>query len=377
MTKRRRFGLSTRIVLATGLVIVVGVAAALVTSLTIGPREFRKHLVAAGAIPTSPQLEHIEQAYRASNIASLAVALAISLIGALGLGMWVARTVATPLAVLARSARRMAAGHGAEPVAMPVEAPELVEVVTAFNAMASQIEHTEDTRRQMLTDLGHELRTPIATIEGYLDGLEDGVVAWDGATLAVLRAQTHRLLRLTDDINAVSRAQEGRYDLALEPVSAAVLLDDAHAAARDAYSSRGVLLSVDAADVRDVQVNADTERMAQVFANLLDNALRHSEPGGQVELFGRLDGSAVLLEVVDTGTGIAPEHLPHLFERFYHVQPDDPTGRGDQTSGSGVGLTISRALVESHGGRLTASSEGPGRGAVFTISLPTLGDYHE
>ncbi|MGA8978164.1 MAG: HAMP domain-containing sensor histidine kinase, partial [Pedococcus sp.] len=221
------------------------------------------------------------------------------------------------------------------------------------------------TRRQILADLAHEMRTPLAAIEAHLEAVEDGVRELDTETLGVLHGATQRLHRLAEDIGTVSRAQEGQIDLRATRTSPATLLASAAAAAEEAYAGRGVTLVVGASDAPDVV--ADPERLGQVLGNLLENALRHTPAGGRVELAAAASRRGwVELTVRDNGAGIADEHLARIFERFYRADPARPHERG----GSGIGLTISRALVEAHGGRLTARSAGAGQGATFVIELP-------
>ena len=213
------------------------------------------------------------------------------------------------------------------------------------------------------------MRTPLASIEAHLEAVEDGVRELDDATLTVLHEGTSRLQRLAEDIGSVSRAEEGRLESRPVLSSPQELLESAAAAARDAFDAKGVGLAVEARTVTG-EVLVDPQRMAQVLGNLLDNALRHTSSGGTVSLALRQpDPGWVELDVRDTGEGIAPEHLPHLFERFYRADP----ARGRSRAGSGIGLTISRALVEADGGGLSASSPGPGGGSTFTVRLPVAG----
>jgi signal transduction histidine kinase len=217
----------------------------------------------------------------------------------------------------------------------------------------------------LLADLGHELRTPVATIEAYVDAAEDGVTVADEDTWAVLRTQTTRLRRLTEDIAAVSRAEEHQLDLHLRRVTAVELVGAAISAARHRYDAKDVgLRDVTAADLPPL--DADPERIAQVLGNLLDNALRHTPSGGRVTVTADYDPVGIRFAVTDTGEGIAAEHLPHVFERFYRADESRDRTHG----GSGIGLAIVRAVVAEHGGRVAASSDGPGMGAVFSVTLP-------
>jgi two-component system, OmpR family, sensor histidine kinase BaeS len=194
--------------------------------------------------------------------------------------------------------------------------------------------------------------------------MEDGVVRPEPETLALLRAEAARLRRLVEDVATVSRAEERQLDLRPSPVDPAALVAEAVQAARPAYETKGVALETRA--VRLPRVVADADRLSEVLRNLLDNALRHTPSGGSVLASAEPSGDGVALAVEDTGEGIAPEHLPRLFERFYRAD----AGRARARGGSGIGLTIVRAIVEAHGGTIHAESKGIGRGARFVVALP-------
>jgi signal transduction histidine kinase len=208
------------------------------------------------------------------------------------------------------------------------------------------------------------MRTPLATLEAHLEALQDGVRRLDEATFDVLAGSTERLRRLANDIGAVSRAQEGELEIHLEPADPGDLVEAATGACADRYRDKGVALTTDLG--ADVSVLADPSRMGQVLANLLDNALRHTPAGGSVRVSCRRTVRGVEIEVADSGEGIEPAHLSHVFDRFYRADP----ARNSRHGGSGIGLTISKALVEAQGGELFARSDGPGLGASFTIHLP-------
>jgi len=201
----------------------------------------------------------------------------------------------------------------------------------------------------------------------YLEALEDGVAVLDAETVALLRAQGERLTRLSEDLSAVTRAESGEMTLSLEPCLPSVLLEAAYLAAKDAAAGLGVTLVVDAAGGLPA-VQADPGRMAQVLGNLVDNALRHTSAGGEVRLAAQAVGAGVELSIADDGAGISAEHLPHVFERFYRVD----TARDRVHGGSGIGLAITKALVEAHGGGVRAFSAGAGRGARFEVTLPAI-----
>jgi signal transduction histidine kinase len=229
--------------------------------------------------------------------------------------------------------------------------------------MAGRLAGVETTRRRLLADVGHELRTPVATIEAYVDAAEDGVAVAGEDTWSVLRTQTSRLRRLAEDIAAVSRVEEHQLDLQIRRVDAGDVVRSAAASALPRATAKGVQLLVHGGE-GNLDIDADPERIGQVLTNLLDNALRHTPPGGRICLAVERTPDAIRLAVTDTGEGISAEHLPHIFERFYRVDPNHDGG------GSGIGLAVARAIVDVHKGRIEATSDGPGTGATFTVTLP-------
>jgi two-component system sensor histidine kinase BaeS len=373
---RRRPGLAVRLLAAQLLVAGAALVATAAVAAAVGPSLFRRHLGHV-AHTSSPEqaTAHAEQAFRTANLLAFGVALVAALLAAAAVSAFVTRRISRPVAALATAAADVADGRYHVTIPPASLGSEFDTLTRSFTAMAARLDGVETTRRRLLADLAHEMRTPVATLAGYLEALEDGVATADAPTLATLREQTRRLTRLAADIAAVSRAEEHQLALHPVPTAPAALLEAAARAAADRYVDRDVALTVTAEpDLSPVSVDAD--RLGQVLGNLLDNALRHTPPGGRVSLraaHGRPAGhppgqpaaATVLLEVTDTGDGVPAEHLPHLFERFYRVDAARDRGHG----GSGIGLAIARALVEAHDGRLTAMSRGPGAGATFTVEL--------
>ena len=364
-----RAGLASRLMLAQVLVLGASVVTAGAVAAVVGPPLFHQHLLEAGETPDSPQLAHIEQAYRDASLLSLAVALLIALACAAAVTWYVTRRMQAPLDALANAAREVSRGHLGARVGPLGAGTEFDELGHAFNLMASQLEETEDTRRRLLSDLAHELRTPIATLTVYCEGLRDGVTTWNADTERVMTEQTERLARLAADLDDISRAEEGRMALELAPTPVRELLWSAAQARREAFARQGVELDVRADASADVHVEADPRRVGQVLDNLLANALRHTPQGGAVQLFARGVHDAVEIVVADTGDGMSEDQLPHVFERFYRGD----TARDRDRGGSGLGLTISRAIADAHGGSLVADSPGPGQGSTFTLMLPVAG----
>lgn len=365
MSRTRRPGLAVRLLAAQLAVVVAAAIAAGLAAIAVGPSIFRSHLgqdthlaVPAGAAA------HAEQAFRDAGAISLAVALLAALVAATAVSTFATRRITRPAQALAAAAADVSAGRYDIDLPPPALGREFDTLTSAFGTMAAQLRQVEVTRRRLLADLAHEMRTPVATLDGYMEGVEDGIAAWDTDTAVMLRTQTRRLARLAEDITAVSKAEEGQLDLRPVTTTAAQLVDAAVAAAADRHTQRGVALTSDIA-IGLPALTVDPDRIGQVLGNLLDNALRHTPPGGQVRLRAFSTAGEVSLEVADTGPGIPEEHLAHVFERFYRVD----TARDRTHGGSGVGLAIAKALVEAHGGRISAHST-PGFGATFTLTLP-------
>jgi signal transduction histidine kinase len=357
--------LAVRLLLAQGLVVLASVGTAVAVASFVGPPLFHQHMLEAGHTPSSPELVHIEQAYIDASAVSLGVALVIALACAFAVTWYVSRRLQRPVSAMTVAAGDLARGSYAVRVPPTGAGPELDTLADSFNLMAERLERVEDTRRRLLSDLAHEMRTPLATLHVYVEGLEEGVATWDEETSRVITGQLERLTRLAEDLDDVSRAEEGRIALELEDQSVAELLAAAHEHVRAAYAAKGVRLDVDAGDP-DCRTRIDRQRIGQVLGNLLSNALRHSPSGSGVTLSARPDADRVVIEVADTGDGLTAEQLPHVFERFYRGD----SARDRDHGGSGIGLTISKALVEAHGGRISAQSAGPGRGSTFTVVLP-------
>ena len=366
-TRRPEPGLGTRLFLAQTLTAGVAALTLWAVAAAVGPAIFHAHLHRAAGVVPAETSRHVEEAFSSASAISIGVALVASLATALAVSAYVARRIAGPVGRLARAVQELASGCYNVRVPPAALGPEFATLTGSFNEMAGRLGSIETTRRRLLADLGHEMRTPLATLDAYLDGLEDGVVALEPASLAVLRTQTRRLTRLTEDITAVSRAEEHQLDLHLRPTTVNALTAAALTAAADRFRGKGVDLIIQAVP-EQLPVVVDPDRIGQVLGNLLDNALRHTPAGGQVTLRAQASGHTVTIAVSDTGEGIPAEHLPHLFERFYRVD----SARDRVHGGSGIGLAIAKALVEAHGGQIAATSAGPGRGSTLLVTLPRV-----
>jgi two-component system, OmpR family, sensor histidine kinase BaeS len=345
------------------LVIGVGVLTLAGVALLLGPPIFRHHVHEAVGEVTEDMSLHLDEAFSTTLLLAVAVGVTAAALAALIVSWLLSSRIAQPVEQLSSTAARIAVGHLDARAPLPAVDDELGDLATTFNDMAAALEHTEQRRQRLLRDVAHELRTPLATIEGYLEGLEDGVVDPGPATWETLRDASNRLQRLVDDLALVSRAEEGMLELEAAPIDLAGLVERAARAGATAVTRARLTLRTKVAE--DLPpILGDDARLRQVLGNLFDNAIRHTPPGGTVTLRADRADRAVVVEVADTGPGIPVADLPHVFERFYR---SDPARSGH--AGSGIGLTISRAIVHAHGGELTARNL-EGGGASLTLVLP-------
>ena len=293
-------------------------------------------------------------------------ALLLGLVAAVVVAVIVALLLATgisrPIDDLAAASERVARGDYTRPV--PAAPGELGDLAAAFNGMAASLEASEQRRRDLVGDVAHELRTPITSVRGYVEGLAAGVFEPGPDTWRVLDEQTARLENLVDDLALLWRAESRDLRLDIGAIDGPALLADARQRHQTVAVQRSVDLSLGAPVAASLR--ADPTRIGQVLDNLLGNALRYTPAGGHVELGLVIDGMAVVISVRDDGPGLTPDQAARVFERFYRADPS----RSRDAGGSGLGLAITSSLVEAMGGTITVASEGPGRGAAFTVRLP-------
>jgi signal transduction histidine kinase len=276
---------------------------------------------------------------------------------------WLARGMTQPLRDMAAAVRRMEVGDYTSRVHTHSR-DEVGQLATAFNRMSAELELLERSRRDLVANVSHELKTPITAIRAHLENLADGIEQPDRDTLQVMLGQTERLGRLVDQLLDLSKLESGEVPLQLEPMALSPMVDRVISEFSVGHAVTDIALIAEVPE--DLVVDADRERMHQVVFNLVDNAVRFTPPGGEVTIAAERDAERIRVTVHDTGVGVAPEHLPRVFERFYRA---DPARSRDDGGGTGIGLAIARSIVEGHGGRITADSE-PGRGATFTFDLP-------
>ena len=355
-----------RLMLAQTSVLLSGLVIVMITAVLVGPDMFHEELIDAGHYDEADGLDHLEDAFRSVSLMALAIGGLTALCIAGLLSFYLYRIIGRSLASFSTAAEEVAAGNYDVRVTSAALGPEFDALAGSFNGMAAKLSAVDTTRRQMLADLAHEMRTPLASLKGHLEGVEDGVVALDEHTTGILNAQITRLERLAHDIRQLTAAEEGMTRPQLTLQDPQHLADLAVAAIEPDAAGKGVSITALSTGPETAPVPLDPERMGQVLSNLLENALRHTPAGGAIALRTDHTPEAVTYTVTDTGEGIGAESLPHVFERFSRAN----TGREAHRGGSGLGLAISRALVEAQGGTLEATSDGPGRGASFRIHLP-------
>ena len=309
----------------------------------------------------------LDNAYQHALTQSLSWGAIASLVAATLVGLYVTRRIVAPLRALAHASRRIARGSYRN--RLQLTAPgEVGDLTEAFNTMAAALEHSEASRVQLLADVAHEFRTPLSNLRGYVEGIEDGVFKPEQDVLLACRRNLDRLDHLVADLSLLSLVETGQVPLAPEATAATELLERAATTIRPQFLRKGVTLHVTPAPA-DLQVHADPDRTEQVLTNLLKNALRHTQEGGAVELRAApSDHHAARFDVIDSGSGIDPADLPHIFRRFYR---GDRSRRADPTTGSGIGLTIARELIERQHGDIGVTSA-LGEGADFWFTLPLV-----
>jgi signal transduction histidine kinase len=272
------------------------------------------------------------------------------------------RRMTAPIDDLAAAAERIERGDYSMRVEERGSHP-MQGLVRAFNQMSGRLQSLDQGRRTFLADVAHELRTPLSVITGQLEAIEDGVYPADAEHLEPIREQIKTLEKLIDDMRTVALAEAGGLTLTLAPTDLADLLTDQLAAFSAQAGAAGVTL-VSQIPAGLPRATADEQRVRQVVANLLANALRHTPAGGRVTVDSRAsaDGAALIVDVADTGTGIDPALLPRVFDRFV---------KGEGSAGSGLGLAICRDIIKAHGGSITITSE-PSRGTTVTFTLQAV-----
>ncbi len=324
-----------------------------------------------GSVTTAVGPESAEEHFLDRINRSLLLTGLIAAVIALAVGLVLTRLITNPVQALTHGAHKIAEGNLAHRVSVQTK-DELGELGHSFNAMAASLEEAEQERKRIIADIAHELRTPLTIIEGTVVGIEDRVFEPDSARLGVIKEQVALLTRLTSDLRELSLAESGQLKLELAPTDLVDLVRRKAMQFESQAAEKGVHVATELPP-SEQRANVDSGRIEQVLANLLSNAIRHTPSGGTITVSvgpgtaasGAPNARSVLISVADTGEGIAPEHIPHLFERFYRVE----TSRSRSGGGAGLGLAIVKRMVEAHGGRVWVESQ-PGKGATFRVEIP-------
>jgi histidine kinase len=374
---RRR--LSAKLFLAFLAVILVGAIVLAITVQVAAPGAFQRHMYGMGQGqgygmgPGMGQGQGQGQGmmggfysdFRASLNESLGWAALAAVIVAVGLSLALSRRIVAPLQAMTSASRRIAQGHYDERVHAQ-GADEIGQLAHSFNQMAAQLEQVESMRRQLIGDVSHELRTPLTAIKGSMEGLIDGVLPATPETFQQLHAEAGRLSRLVDDLQELSRVEARAYPLDKREVDVSALIATTLKRLTPSAQLKRLALTSNLPGSLP-RLTADEDRLAQVLTNLIANAIQYTPEGGAVTLSAQVVGNEIQVAVADTGIGIPPEHLKNIFTRFYRVDKSRSRASG---GGSGIGLTIARHLVEAHGGKIWAESEGEGKGSRFVFALP-------
>jgi len=282
---------------------------------------------------------------------------------ALFLGIFLSRTFTRPIRELTNATHEVAEGNLGLQVTVRSK-DEMGELAASFNKMSSDLARSTEARKQMTADIAHELRTPLSLIIGHAEAVHDGVLKPSRDNFEIIREEAQRLEHLVDDLRTLSLADAGELSIYLQEVSPQKLLNDLQVTYQHLANQKNVIITTDAASELPM-LNIDPGRMTQVLTNILDNALRHTPEGGQINLSAKSVDGGVELSVQDSGPGIQSEDINRIFNRFYRAD----ASRHRDDGGSGLGLAIAKSIVEMHQGRIWAESE-PGQGLRIVIHFP-------
>lgn len=357
-----------RLLLSHLLVILLAVLGMFLSAEVVAPNFYREHVnqmavMMTGMVgATNHELRlDLENGLRTTLTRALLASLPLAGSVALITAWLLSRRLGRSVQMLDEGSRALAQGDYARRLPETGK-DELSDLAHNFNVMAGALEKVELGRVELIGNVAHELRTPLAALRGYADAMQDGVLTPEHAAQAINR-EVGAMDRLVRDLSLVSRVEAGKVDLHLDVVDPGTLLHSIQERFLTLFEDKGVQLQVSHASLPEIK--ADAERTLQVLTSLLGNALRHTPSGGQVIVTAEPAGSFLRFCVSDTGAGIPAEHLPRIFERFYRTDP----ARSRAEGGSGVGLTIARGLVEAMGGEMDVASTA-GAGSTFCFTLP-------
>ena len=340
------------------------------------PGAFNRHLGQGNGLGTGTSMppgagsgrgmmEDLFANFQASFNDALLLSLTLATLAAVSVSIFLSRGVVSNVQSITNASRKISKGHYSGRV--PVDSQdELGQLAQSFNLMAENLEQIESMRLQLLADVSHELRTPLTYIQGAMEALQDGILPASNETFEQVHQEAGRLSRLVDDLQELSRIEAGAIDLDMQPSQIEDLTGAAIKRFSPAANKKNISLQVDLPEDPPV-VMMDDSRITQVLTNLVSNAIQYSPEGGKILISVKQSQADLEISVSDSGLGILPEHLPHIFTRFYRV---DKSRSRQSGGGSGIGLTIAKSLVEAHHGRIWAESPGLLGGSTFTFTLP-------
>jgi signal transduction histidine kinase len=358
-------------------VILVGVLVLALATTFTAPQAFRQHMgmqlgpgngMMQGNATGNFMMSDLYQNFQASFREALLLAVMAAGVVAIGVSLLLSRSVVAPVRTLMIASRRIADGYYDERI-RSAGSDELSRLANSFDQMAEKLEQVEAMRRQLIGDVSHELRTPLTAIKGNMEGLLDRVIPASPEVYRQVHQEADRLARLVDDLQELSRVEAKAYSLDVRPLAVSMLVQTTVKRLLPQAGAKHIRVHQDL-PASLPQALGDTDRITQVLTNLAANAIQYTPEGGDVTISAILQGNEIHLSVTDTGMGIPAEQLPHLFTRFYRVDKSRSRQAG---GGSGIGLTIARHLVEAHGGRIWAESDGEGQGSTFTFTLKVAG----
>jgi len=374
-----KLSLFWKLMLAFALVVAIGLGAVIMLANQITTSEFHQMMMGSdapgmmmgqnGLGPNGPGSSLMQQAALVRVNRAVVMGGFVALIAALVIGYFIFRAITRPIDQLTFAAQQLAQGDLSARVAVDdhptrLGSDELSELGTAFNVMADHLQQSEQVRRDMTADIAHELRTPLAVMRGNLEAMQDGVYPLDVEHLNPVLNQVNLLTRLVEDLRTLALAEAGQLPLTKRSVDLAALLQSVLTSFEAQAGVQQVTLRIELApDLPTLEI--DPDRMQQTVGILIANALRYTPPQGSITVAAKTDRARVTIEVADTGSGIAPEDLPHVFDRFYRADKS----RARESGGSGLGLAIAKSIVEAHGGSIGAASQ-PEQGTQLIIRLP-------
>ncbi len=319
-----------------------------------------------GVLQVGQSLAQLNSTLQSITVALLVIAPFVLLLSALG-SYWLAKRAFRPILHLTRTAREIKAGDLHRRVRVPQARDEVYDLATTLNEMIGRLDMAFSQQRRFVADASHELRTPVAVIRSITDvTMEQSLTTEEyAAVLHDINAEAERLGLLINELLALARADEGQTVLDREPVRLDLLTADVATIMEPLATERGIVLQE--GKLEPVTVEGDTARLIQVLMALVDNALTYTNASGTVTLSVEQSDSHARFSVCDTGIGIAPQDVPHVFERFYRADP----ARSRAAGGSGLGLAIVDWVIHAHGGTISVDSQ-PGHGSTFTIELPLV-----